>query len=307
MRAFVTGDRGFLGRHIAAELRRRGYRVVGCDVKEGRSGDCRRVFAEDIRTRTLPHYDLVVHCAAVVGGRAVIDGDPLATAESLAIDADMFRWAAVARPGRVLYFSSSAAYPVAYQTGELDAVRLGEELIDGPRVVWEPDQVYGWTKVTGELLASRLRAAGVPVTVVRPFSGYGEDQDETYPFRALMDRVRGLEQGRPLEVWGPGTQVRDWIHVDDVVAGALAVADSGTEDPVNLCTGRPTSFVELAELMLRAAGKWNLSSSIHAQPDKPAGVAYRVGDPARMLRYYTPTVTLEDGIRRAVGVAPLPQ
>lgn len=292
----MTGDRGFLGRHFTAELRRRGWDVRGCDTKVSRSQDCRRVFGEDVRLRTMPHWDLVVHCAAVIGGRAVIDGDPLVTAENLSIDAEMFRWAAVARPGRVLYLSSSAAYPVGLQTRYLPSP-LKEGRVRVGRTLGAPDQVYGWTKVTGELLAARLREAGVPVTVVRPFSGYGEDQDEDYPFRAILERVRRRED--PLEVWGSGEQVRDWIHVDNLVAGALAVAESGTDEPVNLCTGVPTSFLELARLMAAVA---DYVPEIRPLADKPAGVAYRVGDPSRMFRYYTPRVTLEDGIRRALGV-----
>ncbi|WP_158102431.1 NAD-dependent epimerase/dehydratase family protein [Streptomyces africanus] len=298
MRALVTGDRGFLGRHFKAELLRRGYDVTGLDVKASPAQDCRNYFRECLSKGAVPGmWDLVVHCAAVVGGRATIDGDPLATAESLSIDAEMFRWAAVARPGRVLYFSSSAAYPVTHQTGDLPA-RLYEELTDPVAYsVDRPDQVYGWSKVTGELLAARLRETGVPVTVVRPFSGYGEDQDETYPFRAILGRVQRRED--PLEVWGSGEQVRDWIHVDDVVAGALAVAESGTEDPVNLCTGRPTSFLELARMMAAVA---EYEPEIKPLPGKPAGVAYRVGDPARMRRFYEPRVDLMDGVLRALNV-----
>lgn len=296
MRALVTGDRGFLGRHFAAELKRRGWDVVGCDVKTARSQDCRRLFAEDVRRRAMPHWDLVVHCAATIGGRATIDGDPLATAESLSIDAEMFRWAAVARPGRVLYFSSSAAYATWLQSADGPRRALDEDCFHTTPL--QPDQVYGWSKATGELLASRLRETGVPVTVVRPFSGYGEDQDEDYPFRALLERVRRRED--PLTVWGSGEQVRDWIHVDDVVAGALAVAESGTAEPVNLCTGEPASFRELAIMMTLAAG---YRPEIRPLPDRPAGVAYRVGDPKRMFAHYVPRVRLEGGIRRALGVA----
>jgi nucleoside-diphosphate-sugar epimerase len=299
MRALVTGDRGFLGRHFAVELERRGYDVTGWDTKATHSQDCRELFRQQARhpEHNWVHYDLVVHCAAVVGGRETIERDPLATAESLSIDAEMFRWAAVARPGRVLYFSSSAAYPVAGQTGRPALVQK-EDWLNPGITPGTPDAVYGWSKVTGERLAFELRKTGVPVTVVRPFSGYGEDQDPSYPFRAILERVRALEPGQPLEVWC-GDCVRDWIHVDDVVAGALAVAESGTELPVNLCTGEPTSFALLAQMMLREAGK---SAEVQPNPEAPQGVAYRVGDPARMLEFYQPTVTLEEGIRRALGM-----
>lgn len=303
-RALVSGDRGFLGRHFAAELMNRGYEVHGLDVKASSAQDCRKFFDLELRHPAVrKHWDLVVHCAAVVGGRETIERDPLATAESLSIDAEMFRWAAAVRPGRVLYISSSAAYPVAYQSPENGGTALAESLIDLPRVTWEPDEVYGWSKVTGELLADRLRRSGVPVTVVRPFSGYGTDQDPSYPFRAILDRVKAGDD--PVEVWC-GDCVRDWIHVDDLVAGALAVAESGTEDPVNLCTGRATSFTELTRLMikhtvlLRPRTYLGGLPSVRVRPDAPQGVAYRVGDPSRMVTYYRPRITLEEGIRRAL-------
>lgn len=297
MRALVTGDRGFLGRHFTAELKRREYEVYGLDVKASSAQDCRAYFRR--RPQPDPHFDLVIHCAAVVGGRETIERDPLKTAESLSIDAEMFRWAAVARPGRVLYISSSAAYPVAHQDGVFRTA-LHEDLVDvsGNGGVRTPDEVYGWSKVTGELLAGKLRTAGVPVTVVRPFSGYGSDQDLSYPFPAIMQRVRDLKPRQPLELWC-GDCTRDWIHVDDLVAGALAVAESGTEAPVNLCTGAPTSFTGLAALALRVAGKAS-GTEIRPDPDAPQGVAYRVGDPGRMRTYYQPRVGLEEGIRRAL-------
>lgn len=312
MKALVTGDRGFLGRHFARILKGRGYEVTSLDVKATTAQDCRAFFQGQLRAPAgnWTHYDLVVHCAAVVGGREMIENDPLATAESLSIDAEMFRWAAVMKPGRVIYFSSSAAYPVAFQGEGLEPYALKESDVwfdsDFPsgRALLAPDEIYGWSKVTGELLADRLRAAGVPVTVVRPFSGYGSDQDPSYPFRAILDRVKAGQD--PVEIWC-GDCVRDWVHVDDVVAGTLAVAENGTEDPVNLCTGRATSFSELVRLMikhtvlLRPRTYLGGLPSVNFRPDMPQGVAYRVGDPTRMRTIYQPVVTLEDGIRRALG------
>jgi nucleoside-diphosphate-sugar epimerase len=92
--------------------------------------------------------------------------------------------------------------------------------------------------------------------------------------------------------------VRDWIHIDDVIAGALAVVESGTEDPVNICTGVGTSMLELAQLCCDAAG---YSPEITPLPDKPTGVAYRVGDPTRFHEYWVPKVSLDEGVRRAFG------
>ena len=64
----------------------------------------------------------------------------------------------------------------------------------------------------------------------------------------------------------------------------------------NLCTGRPTSFIELAELAMMQAG---YLAEIRTNPKAPVGVAYRVGDPKKMLSFYEPKISLEEGIARA--------
>ena len=322
MRALVTGAAGFVGRHMTARLLADGWHVDGVDLHE------RPVelvdagwFARDVRDWVDSRwghlgppgfFDLVVHCAAVVGGRSMIEGKPLELAcEDLSIDAAMFQWAMKAKPGRVVYYSSSAAYPISMQArlpdsvvyalrpGEQRAQRLPEVAID-PQKPEMPDQTYGWVKLTGERLAREYQATGGKVTVLRPFSGYGADQDLSYPFPAIMERVRRGDD--PIDVWGPGTQVRDWIHIDDVVAGTLAAVEAEVDEPLNLCTGRATSFFELVRLGLRevyGAGVV-IPGAVLPQTDQPTGVMYRVGDPTRMLAVYQPTVTLEEGIRRAL-------
>lgn len=291
-RALVTGSAGFLGRHFAAELTRRGYEVQGLDIANGEKGDCRAAF------RSLRHgpYDLVVHCAAVVGGRMKIDRSPLATAVNFALDAEMFRWASLAGVCRVLYISSSAAYPVDLQRVPLPERLREGSLMPGLGGAVQPDQVYGWSKVVGEVLAGKLREAGVQVTVVRPFSGYGADQDDTYPFPAFVARARRRED--PFTVWGDGEQVRDFIHVGDLVGGALAVVDAEADGPVNLCSGVGTSFNDLARMVCTAA---RYAPQLKHLEDAPIGVRYRVGDPSRMLSFYEPRVPLAEGIRRALA------
>jgi len=85
--------------------------------------------------------------------------------------------------------------------------------------------------------------------------------------------------------------------VDDVVGAVLAAVDQDIPGPVNIGTGRPTSFRELAGLVCKEAG---YSPEIKFLPDAPRGVAYRVCDPSKMLSFYTPKTTLESGIRRAL-------
>lgn len=260
----VTGSAGFVGRHMVGRLLADGWSVDCYDIADG--DDAHSMFHWNWEA-----YDLVVHAAAVSPHRAAIDGQPDTHIRNQLLDAAMFAWAARTGQRRVLYLSSCAV---------LDDV---------------PDD-YGLLKLTGERMARQARGAGVPVTVVRPFSGYGEDQSEDFPFRALVERARRRED--PFIIWGDGRQVRDWIHIDDVVAGALAVVDSGAEDPVSLCTGIGTSMVDLATLACEQVG---YSPRFEFRLDKPAGVNRRVGNPAVLNRWYTPLVTLEEGVKRALA------
>lgn len=296
-RALITGCSGFVGRHVVDHLDLMGWDTVGIDIVDGNDAvDYFRVSREaPIEYRA--HYDLVVHAAASSPHRAAIDAEPQHMARNLLLDSAMFDWAVRTSQGRVIYLSSSAVYPIEYQAPGALHEPLYEHMVDLADCQ-EPDSVYGWTKLTGERMAAEARRAGLPVTVVRPFSGYGTDQSADFPFRAILDRV--IRREDPLTVWGSGLQVRDWIHIDDVVGGMLAVAESGVTEPVNLCTGVGTSMVGLAQLAAQIAGYE--PSGVEARQDKPAGVHYRVGDTARLRQFYTPKVTLEQGVVRALRV-----
>lgn len=292
-RALVTGSAGFIGRHFAARLRADGYIVTGVDIDDPADPrDCREFFTYSYR-----QFDLVVHCAAVVGGRARIDGDPLAIATNLSIDSDMFRWALRTGPARVVYFSSSAAYPTHLQARGAHRERLHEADIDLQHPAG-PDQTYGWCKLTGELLAAHAQAAGLRVHVFRPFSGYGSDQSLDYPFPSFI--ARAARRADPFEVWGDGTQVRDWIHVDDIVEAVLAAIRYDVAGPVNLGWGEPVS---MGELVMRICEHAGYAPEIDLQPGAPSGVHHRVADATKMLSFYAPAVDLDEGIARALQAA----
>jgi len=287
MKALVTGSAGFIGRHFATELASRGYRVTSCDVDSVQDA-----FTRFRRNDT--QFDLVVHAAAREPHRAAIEGQPATFPYNVALDASMFDWAVRTGQGRVLYLSSSAVYPVDTQTGN-PAMSLLEDLVvlDSAE---EPDARYGWAKLTGERMAVAASEAGLAVHVVRPFSGYGEDQDERWPFGALMGRARRRED--PYVIWGPGIQVRDWVHVDDVVAASLAVIEADVLGPVNICTGIGTSMLDLAAMACERVG---YSPRFELHREAPTGVMYRVGDPTRMQEHYVPKIGLDEGVSRALA------
>lgn len=290
--ALVTGSEGLIGGHTTTRLQANGWAVHRVDTRTNPGMDARDFFRNNLTTR----YDLVVHCAAQVGGRVGIEHRPAhLAAVNLQLDAALFEWALRTRPAHVVYWSSSAAYPTYLQTGQVQAgYRLSENDIDltDPE---NPDNTYGWVKLTGERLAHEAQQEGLNIHVFRPFSGYGPDQSMDYPFPAFVDRAR--RRADPFDVWGDGEQVRDFIHVDDVVSAALTAVELDYPGPLNLCTGVGTSFNQLAELMCRTTGYQPVTRH---HPDKPVGVRYRVGDPTQMLKVWAPRVTLEDGVTRAL-------
>jgi nucleoside-diphosphate-sugar epimerase len=284
MKILITGDEGFVGTNFKRHLDSKNNQITGIDIKNGR--DVRDFFAKDDTK-----FDVVIHLAAIVGGRATIEGNPLAVAADLAIDADLFQWALRTRPGHLVYFSSSAAYPIFLQRLEYKQ-KLKESDINLDHIR-TPDMTYGWAKLSGEKLASYARAEGLSISILRPFSGYGSDQSLDYPFPSFIKR--GKEKQAPFDVWGKGTQVRDFIHIEDVIRATFEAITNKIEIS-NLCSGRPTSFIDLAELVMMQAG---YLAEIRTNPTAPVGVAYRVGDTRKMLSFYEPRISLEEGIDRA--------
>jgi nucleoside-diphosphate-sugar epimerase len=317
VRILVTGSAGFIGSHIVWYLDKK-HEVHEIDLA-GDGYPYGSYDALDFFRREDYHYDLVIHCAALVGGRQKIENSPVAYAQNLELDAALFQWAERTKPGRIVYISSVAAYPVYLQQplppmsqklqDSYDALselfsrpkrelfsylyprELREEDIDLDRP-YLPDKVYGWAKLTGEMLASQ---SSVPVSVVRPFTVYGDGQDEIFPFANIMKQVKNYRD--PVTVWGSGNQVRDFIHVDDVVNAILVMAEQGINGPVNLCTGRAVSLVQLAAMM---AGAADYSPDIEHHDDKPEGLPYRVGNPEKLHGFYVPRISLEEGIERGL-------
>jgi nucleoside-diphosphate-sugar epimerase len=238
----------------------------------------------------------VFHFAAIVGGRMKIEGDPMIVALDLSIDAEFFYWVTQHKPDRVLYPSSSAAYPVSLQTTE-GAIALSEGDIDFDKNLGTPDMTYGWSKLTGEFLAKiAAQHYGVRVACIRPFSGYGEDQEQSYPVPALAARAARKED--PFEVWGSGKQGRDFVHIDDVLDFIFMLLDNVSDGSAyNIGSGKLTSFLELIALFGEIAG---YEPKIKALLDKPVGVHSRYANMEVVTQKFNwkPKISIREGMER---------
>lgn len=284
-KALITGHLGFVGQYFIEALSE-SYDITGIDIKE--NNDIR-----DFLKTNNEYYDLVVHLAAIVGGRQTIENQPLSVGIDLSIDSEFFNWVLKNKPGHTIYFSSSAAYPIKYQYAN-SKIALSEHMIDLDNIM-SPDFTYGWSKLTGEYLAKFVQKEYENITIFRPFSGYGTDQDLSYPFPSFIHRAKNLLN--PFDIWGDGQQVRDFIHIRDIIQACLVCVDKKIYGTYNLGTGIPVSFNVLAKLVTQMTG---YSPEYNHIPTAPTGVMYRVSNPAKMLKFYTPKITLKLGIQRAL-------
>ncbi len=317
-KSLVTGGCGFVGRHLIARLLEAGHEVHCVDPIVPLSGgigpenwplfqplenksfhfykqDCREWFAQHGDT----DFDYAFHLAAMVGGREMIENNPLAVADDLSIDAQYWQWAVKARPAKNVVFSSSAAYPIELQRPDHYEL-LREEIITFEDRIGMPDMTYGWAKLTNEYLARlAFEKHGLNSVCYRPFSGYGEDQDDSYPFPGVCKRVLANRGASEITVWGSGRQMRDFIHIDDCVEGVLTTMDQIDDaSALNLSTGIYTSFIEFAQTAAELCG---FSPEVRGTSNKPEGVFARGGDTARQCELgFEHTISFRDGIAKAI-------
>ena len=205
LKILVTGSEGFLGKHTVRHLTKQGHSVVGIHLD---------IFKNGLPTE---NFDVMFHFAAFVGGRKGIDGNLYRITKNIELDRIVVEWAET-HVGKIIYPSSCAAYPKALQTQQGTPMR--EDMIGG-----EPFDMYGMSKLAVECM---LKFAKVNSHIIRPFTIYGPGQSMDYPLPAIIERAKRGE----CSVWGSGTQVRDWVHIDD----ALRVFDylMYREDPIVL-------------------------------------------------------------------------
>jgi len=323
MNILIFGGAGFVGRHYTEHFLRKGEFVNIVDNIAPLSGgvhpkkwkifnpykfkkkfnfinqDCRNFFNNKLKRK----YNLVINLAAIVGGREVIENNPLAVAEDLEIDTAFWRWVVKNKKkiGHVITYSSSAAYPVYLQKRKNYRLLKESDIDFSKNYLGKPDLSYGWAKLNNEYLAFlAFQKHGIKNTIFRPFSGYGSDQDLNYPFPSIVKRAMNHKSKKNFIVWGSGNQMRDFIHIKDVIRGSLLITKKVKNGKsVNLSSGKFLSFISLSKKILKVLGKKNLK--VVGNSTKPEGVFARGGSRSLQKKYgFEPKVSIEQGIKWAI-------
>ena len=295
----VTGGAGFIGSHLAEALRAQGRRVrVVDDFSTGRranvppgvellEGDANDLAAEAVRDAAE-----VYHLAAIPSVPGSVER-PLANHRATA-QAALSVLAAAERAGvrRVVLASSSAVYG--------DAAALPHREDAAPR----PGSPYAAAKLAAEQYAASWASRGGLQTVsLRFFNVYGPRQDPDSPYAAVIPVfARRIREGKPMPVYGDGSQTRDFIFVGDVVR-ALLLAGSvpGVSGRVyNVAGGAPVSVLEVGRTLAALMGK---PPEFEFLPPRPGEVRHSVADVSAAHRDlgFSAAVPLDEGLRRTVG------
>ena len=297
--AVVTGGAGFLGSHLCDHLVSKGYRVICID---------------NLDTGSLQNVE------------------HLRGEEFLFINQDVTLHLDIAEPVDIVYHLAALASPIDYLRMPLHSLKVGSygthnalglakfkrarfllastsEVYGDPQVHPQPETywgnvnpigprgVYDEAKRYSEAMAMAYHSQqGVDTAIARIFNTYGPRMRPS-DGRAVPTFVRQALEGKPLTVFGDGTQTRSFCYVDDLIRGLVALAESGEHLPVNL--GNPAEFTlnELAEVVLRITG--SKSELVYeALPVDDPQVRQPDITRARQLLGWEPKIQLEEGLRR---------
>ena len=214
--------------------------------------------------------DVVFHLAAIHGGRGYVDLHQAPCAQNLAMDGMLVKAAHEGGVEKFVFASSGCVYPNHLQTDVSQELYLTEEMVGPP---YDADNMYGWAKLMTELtLQAYHQDFGFKSASCRFFTVYGERGVENHAVIAMI--ARAFVKQNPFEVWGDGTQVRNWTYVGDIVSGMVLAAekiDDGTA--INLGTEERTRVIDAVREVLRYTGQ---EAEIKLLPHMPTGPLNRV-------------------------------
>ena len=310
-RILVTGGASFISSHLVDLLVDKGARTIRVvdDLSSGKLANIQRhldsgvvefrqqdLLLPGVAQSAVAGIDVIFHLAAIHGGRGYVDLHQAACAQNLTMDGLLVKAAHEARVGKFVFASSGCVYPNFLQSDVQQELYLTEEMVGPP---YDADNMYGWAKLMTEMtLKSYHRDFGFKSASCRFFTVYGERGVENHAVIAMI--ARAFVRQDPFEVWGDGTQVRNWTYVGDIVSGMVAAAEKiedGTS--VNLGTEERTRVIDAAREVLRYTAH---DAEIRLLPNMPTGPLNRVASNrlAKELLGWTPEMKFIDGLRRTI-------
>lgn len=337
-KVLLTGGAGFIGSHLLDRLieqgaevtvadnlssgildemlqvwAKRGFRYRGSTDKELLEVGPQRFVLCDLEDlaqarRVMQGQEVVIHEAAVIGGRGFVDTRPADCCGSFGINHNIFRAAHEAGVERVHYASTACVYPDSLQN-QYDSTYLLKEEDAFKDSMAGCDRSYGWAKFMGELeLQSYHEQYGMKGSICRYVTAYGDRENDTHAIIALIKRA--VEKCDPYVVWGTGEQDRDFTFVDDIVEGTLLATEKITDcEPINLGTAKRYKIKDAVRMILENTG--HAPKQLNFDPSKPVGVLSRALDNRRAKERlgWEPRFSFEEGLRRTIDwyVAARPQ
>ncbi len=306
-RIVVAGAGGFIGGHLMADLRERGFaRLRAVDVKP--FSQWFQPFPEfeilqlDLADRNactvaLADADVVVNLAADMGGMGFIENNKAACMVTALINIHLLMAAKEVGVKRYFFASSACVYAKDKQS-RADAPPLKE----GDCYPAMPEDGYGWEKLFSERMCRHFREDyGLATRIARYHNVYGPsctfDGGREKAPAALCRKVIQAKLGgrREIEIWGDGEQTRSFMYVDDCLKGTQLIMESDAVEPLNLGSDRLVTINQLVDIVEELAGvklsrRYNLNA--------PRGVRGRNSDNTliRKTLGWAPAIPLETGM-----------
>jgi UDP-glucose 4-epimerase len=282
----VTGGTGFIGRRLVRALLEIGADVTVADSRESSEPGVHSV-AGDLRDPSVaaravsPGTDLIVHLAAMTSVLRSV-ADPAGAYEAnVHATAGLLELARTRSVGAFLFASTNAV------AGDVGRAVITEQ------TPLRPLTPYGATKAAGEMLLSCYSASyGIRGAALRFSNVYGPGMEKKDSFISRL--MRAASGGRGIQVYGDGTQVRDLVHVDDVVAGILLAWRSGATGPLILGMGESVSVNDIILVTRDITGAALPVENVPAKPGEMPAVIVDIS--AAQALGYRPVFDLKSGL-----------
>ena len=314
MRVLITGGAGFVGSHLAEALLERGDEVFALDnLSTGSIENITHLKAhpkfhytidtvthEPVLAELVDRSDVIVHLAAAVGVKLIVEA-PVHTIETNVHGTEVVLKHASKKKKLVLIASTSEVYGKSVNV----PFREDADLVLGPsdKHRW----AYACSKLIDEFLAlAYWKERKLPIVIVRLFNTVGPRQTGQYGM-VIPNFVQQALSGRPITVFGDGTQSRSFTYVGDVVRAMVALIDEprAVGQVFNIGNGREISIGDLAERIRALTGSRSEIIRIPYDEAYEAGfedMPRRVPDISKVqaLIGYTPTVELDEILTRVI-------